>query len=108
MSMVISDSCAESGQVQGNVRVISGGQLTLYGHITGTLIVRSGGEAHIRGMVGHLVVEPGAIVQLHGMCTGDVTNHGGDLVIAGTVSGVLFGAANTRITQGASIGRIAA
>jgi hypothetical protein len=68
MSEVISDAHTEYSQIRGDVRVISGGQLTLYGQITGTLTVQSGGQAHIMGQVGHLVVESGAGAQLRRTC----------------------------------------
>lgn len=74
MSTVISGAHVEFNQMRGDVRVISGGQLTLYGQITGTLTVRSGGEAHIYGQVVNLVIEPGAIVRLDGIVTGNITD----------------------------------
>ena len=52
-----------------------------------------------------LVIEPGARAKLRGMCMGDVTNHGGDLTISGTVSGALHGRSSTRVIPGAKISR---
>jgi hypothetical protein len=60
-------------------------------------------RAFIFGMVGGLVIEPGAKATLPGMCTGDVTNHGRDLTIRGTVKGALNGRSNTRVMPGAKI-----
>ena len=77
MSTVISGSRVKFGQTEGDVRVTRGGKLVAGGFIAGTLTVESGGYAYIFGMVGGLVVEPGARARLRGMCTGDVTNHGG-------------------------------
>ena len=89
----------------GDVRVTSGGKLTLVGGIEGTLTVESGGYANIIGMVGGLVIEPGGRAKLRGMCTGDVTNQGGDLTISGTVRGVLRGRSTTQVMPRAKIGR---
>jgi hypothetical protein len=59
MSEVISGVSLKVGGTQGDVRVTSGGKLTLVGGIEGTLTVGSGGYANIIGLVGGLVVEPG-------------------------------------------------
>ncbi len=81
----------------------SGGKLWLVGLIAGTLTVESGGYAYIIGVVGGLVVEPGARAKLPGMCTGDVTNHGGDLTISGVVKGASHGRSITRVKPRAKI-----
>ena len=86
MSTVISGVRIKFGKTDGDVRVTNGGKLIAVGFIAGTLTVESGGYAFIFGMVGGLVIEPGAKAKLPGMCTGDVTN-GGDLTIRGTVDG---------------------
>jgi hypothetical protein len=104
MSTVISGVRVKVGKTDGDVRVTSGGKLTAVGFIAGTLTVESGGYAYIIGMVGELVVDPGAKAKLPGMCTGDVTNHGGDLTIRGSVKGALHGRSITRVMPGAKIG----
>lgn len=103
--MLISDARIEGGKIQGNVRVTSGGELTLSGMITGTLTIESGGYASVGGMVGQLVVEPGGKAELGGMCTGDATNHGGELTVTGTVCGSLIGRASTYVAPSARIGQ---
>lgn len=75
MSGLVSEARVERNQILGDVRVVNGGELTLYGQIIGTLTVESGGTAHIYGQVENLVVEPGADVSLDGMCTGTITDY---------------------------------
>jgi hypothetical protein len=101
---VVSGVRARVGKTMGDVRVTSGGKLLAVGFIAGTVTVESGGYALIVGMVGGLVVQPGAKVNLPGMCTGDATNNGGDLTIRGTVRGTLHGRSLTRVMPGARIG----
>jgi hypothetical protein len=105
MSTVISGVRVKFGKTEGDVRVTSAGKLMAGGFIAGTLTVESGGYAYILGMVGGLVIEPGAWAKLRGTCTGDVTNHGGDLTISGVVWGALHGQSITRVMPGAKIGR---
>jgi hypothetical protein len=104
MSAAISGIRVKFGKTEGDVRVTSGGKLIAGGVIAGTLTVESGGYALIIGTVGGLVIEPGAKAKLPGMCTGDVTNNGGDLTIRGTVHGALHGRSITRVKPGAKIG----
>jgi hypothetical protein len=82
MSAAISGIRVKFGKTEGDVRMTSGGKLIAGGVIAGTLTVESGGYALIIGTVGGLVIEPGAKAKLPGMCTGDVTNNGGDLKMA--------------------------
>lgn len=103
MSAVISGPRIKVGKTEGDVRVTGGGKLIAGGFIAGTLTVASGGYALILGMVGGLVIEPGAKAKLAGVCTGDVTNNGGQLTIRGTVKGALHGRSNTRVMPGAKI-----
>lgn len=103
MSTVISGIRVKFGATEGDVRVTSGGKLIAGGAIEGTLTVESGGYAYILGTVGELVMEPGAKAKLPGTCTGDVTNHGGDLTISGVVKGALHGRSITRVKPGAKI-----
>jgi hypothetical protein len=105
MSTVISGIRVKFGVTEGDVRVTSGGKLMVGGVIAGTLTVESGGYAYILGVVDGLVIEPGARAKLPGMCTGDVTNHGGDLTIRGWVKGALHGRSITRVKPGAIIER---
>ena len=103
MPTVISGIRVKLRVTEGDVRVTSGGKLLLVGVIVGKLTVESGGYAYIVGMVGGLDIEPGARAKLPGMCTGDVTNHGGDLTISGWVKGALHGRSITRVKPGAKI-----
>jgi hypothetical protein len=105
MSTVISGIRVKFGVTEADVRVTSGGKLMVGGVIAGTLTVESGGYAYILGVVDGLVIEPGAKAKLPGMCTGDVTNHGGDLTISGMVKGALHGRSITRVKPGAKIER---
>lgn len=91
MAIVISDVRSEPGAVDGDVVVGSGGNLTVRGQIRGTLTVAAGGYALVRGQVKHLVVQSGGRAQLDGMCIGDASNLGGELVIRGTVGGATVG-----------------
>jgi hypothetical protein len=79
MSVVISGVRIKVGATHDDVRVTSGGKLTLIGAIAGTLTVESGGYANIIGLVYGLVVEPGGRAKHRGMCMGDADNQGGGL-----------------------------
>lgn len=105
MSTVISGIRVKFGVTEGDTRVTSVGKLLAVGVIAGTLTVESGGCAYILGTVGGLVLEPGARAKLPGMCTGDVTNHGGDLTISGVIKGSLHGRSITRVKPTAKIER---
>jgi muconolactone delta-isomerase len=106
MSAAVSGTRVKFGKTDGDLRVTSGGRLVLVGMVAGTLTVESGGYANIIGMVvDELVIEPGAGAKLPGICMGDVTNHGGELTISGTVKGVLRGRSTTRVMPQARIDR---
>ncbi|GAA1892066.1 hypothetical protein [Williamsia serinedens] len=91
-------------QVEDDVAVEQGGRLHLNGMVTGRLIVRRGGTAQINGMVGDLVIEQGGYANLHGTCTGSVTNEG-ELTVAGIIKGQLRegGDATTTVVPGAYV-----
>lgn len=103
MSTVISGVSIKVGGTEGDVRVTSGGKLTLIGAIAGTLTVGSGGYAHIIGLVHGLIIEPGGRAKLRGTCMGDADNQGSDLEVSGTIKGALHGRSTTRVMPGAKI-----
>jgi len=104
MSTAISGFSIKVGATHGDVRVTSGGKLTLIGAIAGTLTVESGGYANIIGLVHGLVIEPGGRAKLRGTCMGDASNQGGDLEVRGIIKGALHGRSITRVMPGAKIG----
>jgi hypothetical protein len=91
MTMVISDTRTERGTIRGDVYVRDGGNLTLYGLIDGALTVGVGGYAGVYGMVGKLVVRDAGGAELHGTCSGDAHNLGGELTLRGVVGGAIVG-----------------
>ncbi|HXQ25600.1 MAG TPA: hypothetical protein VN822_04255 [Candidatus Acidoferrales bacterium] len=59
--------------------------------ITGSATVVKGAAFELGGMICRdLVVEEGAVVHLHGMVLGNVTNNGGQLEIFGMIRGRLL------------------
>jgi hypothetical protein len=103
MPAAISGIRIKFGKTDGDVRVTSGGKLVLVGMVAGLLTVESGGYANIIGLVDRLVIEPGAKAKLRGISMGDVSNHGGQLTISGTVKGVLRGRSTTQVMPKARI-----
>ncbi len=74
MSRLMSGNHVERSQINDDVVVVNGGELTPRGQLKGTLTVRSDGTAYIYGQVTNLVIEPGATVGLEGKVTGTLTD----------------------------------
>ena len=77
-SQEISDHVTLRSMIEGDVTVLNGGVLNLYGMVTGSVVVEHGGTVLLHGTVGH-----------------DVTNRGGRLEVYGTVIGRLVDEAGT-------------
>jgi hypothetical protein len=85
-------------RVEGPQRITD--DVTLHGMITGDVIVAAGGHLELHGMCSRsLRVESGGAVNLHGTVSGNVTNHGGRLVISGTIVGQLHDLAGETIIR---------
>jgi hypothetical protein len=91
MTKVITYPHTERGTIDGDVYVCDGGDLKLFGVITGTLTVGLGGYAHVRGIVGNLAVQNAGGAVLDGICSGNARNSGGQLTVRGIVAGSTTG-----------------
>lgn len=78
-----------SQEIKGDVIVDDSFQLN--GSITGNATIISGGEFILHGTCGRdLIVEPGAVVHIHGTVMGNILNNGGQVEIYGVVGGDIY------------------
>lgn len=78
----------EQGTLTGDTEVRD--HLAMYGLALGDLHVLSGGTLDLYGLCQrNLVVQPGAVVRIFGLVNGDVMNNGGSVHVLGTVQGLV-------------------
>lgn len=96
----------QHGKIEGDVEVDC--DLEMFGMFTGDVTVKRGGLLILHGMANKsLVVEDGAVVEIHGTVVGHVINDGGRVSIDGRVSGrVARRAGETTISSEASVGSV--
>ena len=91
-------------KVDGNLRVDT--DLEIFGMIDGDLTVAPGGTVHLLGMcTGDVIIEIQGHLRLDGTVIGNVTNRGGEIVVLGTIRGILREEAGvTTVAPGAVVG----
>lgn len=94
---------AERRQIEGNLTLRD--SLSLYGQVTGDILVAAGGDLSLYGMCAqNLTIQEGGKAVIHGMVCGQVFNDGGDLQVLGTIVGSLrTSSGNTEVNSSARV-----
>ena len=105
--IVIHGTSSIDDTVTGNITVVYGALLKIYGNVRGRVLVERGATLEIHGtVVGDVMVRGGGWAFLYGRVTQDVYNQGGNLEVVGSIGGQLHAEGDaTYVAPDARIGR---